>query len=268
MIELSHKLIPINDSFLQKLKYEWFNGQHKITLYKDFIPMADEWFKSSKLNSLQGWENFPNVDVILGCTHYIESFIIKYGLDGFQVLENEYGYYGMLGKHGIKIDELEDNVPLIVSLPNWYYADLIPNFDYLLEQCYKKNIDVHIDFAWITAARDIDIDLGHPNIKSFAMSMSKYALEWNRIGLRWSKQRTVDSITIMNHYYGNINSNLTSCGTFMIENIPRDYTWNTYSQKYHELCQENKLIPTKLINVVKLPNDDKSYGVGHIFSTY
>lgn len=266
MIELSKKLVPINDSFLQDLKFKWFNESHSNSTYNDFIPIATEWFKSSKLNTLYGWENFQYVDVILGCTHFIESFIIKYGLDGFQILENEYSYYGMLGKHGVMIDQLEENVPLIVSLPNWHYADLVPNFEYLLDQCYKKNVDVHIDFAWITAARDINIDLNHPNIKSFAMSMSKYSLEWNRIGLRWTKQRTVDSITIMNHYHGDINSNLTSCGVFMIENIPRDYTWHTYGKQYYKLCQDNNFISTKLINVVKIPNEDRSYGVGHIFS--
>jgi len=265
-IELYKKLVPINDNFLQNLKTEWFNNSHPVVSYSEFIPLADEWFKSTKINNLDGWNDFNCVDVILGCTHYIESFIIKHGWDGFQILPEEYGYYGMMGKFGNEPGKLENNKPLILSLPDYRYADIRPYWNDVLKECERKNIDIHIDFAWITTAKDINVDLNHPNIKSFAMSMSKYSLQWNRIGLRWSKQRSMDSITLMNHYYGDVNSALTSCGAFMARNIPRDYGWNMYESKYNTLCQEHDLIPTKMIHVVKLPNDNDSYSVGPILS--
>lgn len=259
--ELSTKLITIEDNFLRGLKNKWLQEKQTLVTNSEFIPRADDWFRSTKINNIVGWENFPYKDVIMGCTHYIESFFIKYGMGGFQILENEYAYYRLMGKHGVRIGELEPNKPLVVSFPNFKYIDDRPGWEDLFKECEAKNIDIHLDMAWMTTARDVNIDLGHPNIKSFAMSLSKYALQWNRVGLRWSKQRGMDSITIFNHYYGDVNSGVTSCGNFMVENIPRDYGWDTYGDKHHQICAEYGLISTKMIHVVKKPNDAESYGI-------
>jgi len=263
--DTSKKLIPINDNFFKKLKQDWFENSHKIVNYQTFIPIAEEWFRSTKINDIQGWDQFPCVDVLLGCTHFIESLVLKYGWNGIQILPEEYAYYGLMGKWGTDLGNLQPNTPLIISLPNWRYADLRPEWPALLAECEQKNIDIHIDFAWIIASKDISIDLNHPCIKSFGMSMSKYSLEWNRIGLRWSRQRSVDSVTILNRYHGDINSALTSCGAFMMQNIPRDYAWDTYGSYHHELCQDLDLFPTKLIHVAK--NNFGVLGIGEILSS-
>lgn len=260
-IELSNKLYTIEDNFLRKLKNEWFTGSQKLVTNAQFIPLANEWFQSTKINDIRGWDKFPYKDVIMGCTQYIESFFIKYGLDGFQILEDEYAYYRLMGKHGVKLGNLEANKPLIVSFPNFKYIDDRPGWQDLFLECEQKDIDIHLDMAWITTARDVAIDLDHPNIKSFAMSLSKYSLHWNRVGLRWTKQRTMDSITIFNHYYGDVNSGITSCGNFMIENLPRDYGWDTYRDKHFQICRDNNLESTKMIHVVKRPDDTESYGI-------
>jgi hypothetical protein len=259
--ELNTKLVTIEDSFLRGLKNEWFQGKHRLVTNAEFIPAAEEWFKSTKINDIQGWDKFPFKDVIMGCTHYIESFFIKYGIDGFQILDNEYAYYRLMGKHGVPLGQLDPGKPLVVSFPNFKYIDDRPGWRNLFKECEEKNIDIHLDMAWITTARDVAIDLGHPNIKSFAMSLSKYALQWNRVGIRWTKQRTMDSVAIFNHYYGDINSGITSCGNFMVENIPRDYGWVIYGDKHNNLCEEHGLISTKMIHVVKKPNDPESYGI-------
>jgi hypothetical protein len=244
----------------------WFNEPHKIVTSSKFIPIAEEWFRSTKLNDLQGWDDFPCVDVVLGCTHFFESLILKYGWDRFQILPREYAYYGLMGKHGTEPGSLEPNEPLIVSLPNWYYGDLRPEWNALLRECESKNIDIHIDFAWITVARHISIDLSHPNIKSFAMSISKYNMEWNRIGLRWSRQRTMDSVTIFNKFHNEVNTGLTSCGAFIMENLSRDYGWEQYGRLHYQVCTDLNLVPTKLIHVAHSPDREKSLGIGNILS--
>lgn len=262
--DLLKKPRNLSDEFINSLKQQWFNNSHKIVAYEQFKPLANEWFRSSKLNHIAGWDDFPCVDVIMGCTHFIESLIIKYSFDGLQILKDEYGYFGLQGKHGVELDELVPDKPLYISLPNWKYCDIRPEWPELLRIAEQKNIDIHIDFAWITTAKDCNIDLSHPNIKSFCMSLSKYSLQWNRIGLRWSKQRTMDSITMYNRFYGDVNSSLTSCGAFMIENIPRDYGWNTYGNKYYEVCKNLEVTPTKMIHVVKDPVTETPMGVSEI----
>jgi hypothetical protein len=263
---ITKKLLPVVDRYMLDLKDHWYKDAHKSVTNQEFIPLAEEWFKSTKRNDIQGWDQFPCVDVIMGCTHFIEAFILKYGWDGMQILPEEYSYYGLMGKWGTEPGNLAPEKPLILSLPNWKYADLRPEWNEILRECENKNIDIHIDFAWITTAKDIQIDLNHPNIKSFAMSMSKYNLYWNRVGLRWAKQRTMDSISIFNQYYGDVNSSITSCGAFMIENIPRDYTWNTYETRHYDICQNLKLTPTKMIHVAKLPESNDVVGIGNLIS--
>jgi hypothetical protein len=262
----TEKLIPIQDQCLLNLKQSWFNGSHPIVDCENFIPLADEWFKSTKRNSLLGWNQFACVDVVLGCTHFIESLVLKHGWDGIQILPQEYAYYGLMGKHGTAIGELAPNTPLIVSLPNWRYADLRPEWDDLLKECEQKNIDIHVDFAWITAATDINMDLNHPRIQSFAMSLSKYSMEWNRIGLRWSRQRTMDSVTIFNRFQHGVNSSLTSCGAFVMNNLSRDYAWDTYGEKHYDICHHLDLLPTKLIHVAELPDHSGVVGIGTLFN--
>lgn len=262
-IELNERLIPVADEHMMSLKHSWYTQSQKTVNNETFIATADQWFKSSKLVNLHGWDQYPCIDITLGNTHYIESFIIKHGWDNFQLLPEDYGYYAMMGKFGTEAGNLTPNMPLIVSLPNWKYADIRPEWDDVLKECEEKNIDIHIDFAWLTTARDINFDIGHPCIKSFAMSMSKYNMQWNRIGLRWSKQRTMDSITMFNHYYGDVNNGIISCGAYMMNNLPRDYVWNTYGEKYNQLCNEYDLIKTKMLHVVRIPGDEYPKGIGH-----
>lgn len=263
-LKLSTKLSPVVDKHFLELKYNWYKKPQINYSKLDYIRTADEWFKSTKRNNLLGWEEFPYVDATMGCTHYIESIVIKYGWDGFQILPDEYAYYGLMGKFGTEPGNLEPNKPLMISLPSWRYGDLYAGWDDILKECEKKNIDIHIDMAWITTSKDITLDLSHPNIKSFAMSLSKYNLQWNRVGLRWTRQRGMDNITMFNHYYGDVNTGLMSCGVYMMKNIPRDYIWDKYGEKNLEVCKKYNLISTNILHLAKKPNDDQSYGIAHL----
>jgi len=77
----------------------------------------------------------------------------------------------------------------------------------------------------------------------------------------------MDSIAVMNRYYTDVNTALTSCGAFMIENMPIDYGWETYRDKNHKICTENNWTPTDLIHVVIDPNDGQTYGIGDALVT-
>lgn len=260
--KITEKLNPIVDYRMKCLRESWYHGSHAQKTYKEFTQKAYEWFSSSRVNDLQGWSSLPCIDVIMGCTHYIESFALRHGWHGFQILKNEYAYYTLMGKHGIDIDQLEANKPLIITLPHWQFCDLRPEWADLLKVCEQKNIDIHIDMAWIITAKDISIDFSHPCIKSVGMSLSKLELQWSRMGLRFSRQKTMDSITIFNDYYQNTNTALTSIGVYWIDNFDRDYLWNTYGEDHQNLCRALNLVPTKIIHVVKDPVNNKSLGIG------
>jgi hypothetical protein len=264
--QLSPALTIIRDKEFAQFKENWFKNPQVEVSREEFKTAADAWFKSSKLNTLYGWEHFDQIDITTGNTQYIESFFIRYGKDNFQIIENEYAYYGLMGKYGVKVEDLKPNMPLIVTLPHYGYGGMRPEWNQLLQICEDRNIDIHIDFAWLPLASGLVIDLSHPRIQSFAMSLSKFAMTWNKVGLRWSRQRTMDSITIMNHYYGPINSNKFSCGMHMINTFTRDHLWNKYGTYYNDLCTSLGTTPTNLLTIIRFDGDPISYDCGGILT--
>lgn len=260
--ELTKTLHPIIDAKMQSMKKSWYHSCQVPVTYKEFIEKSQIWFQSSQLNDLQNLQSLSCIDVTMGCTHYIESLVLKYGWHGFQILKNEYAYYTLMGKYGVDPENLEANKPLIITLPHWQFCDLRPEWPMVLKICEQRNIDIHIDMAWIITARDITIDFSHPCIKSVGMSLSKLNLQWSRIGLRFCRQKSMDSVTIFNDYYQDTNTVLTSVGNFWIENFERDYLWKTYGRSHHDLCESLGLQPSKIIHVVHDPADSNSIGIG------
>lgn len=253
----------LTDSYLDSVKNDWFsNSNQKTVTNSKLIPQLNEWFQSTKFNNLQGWQHMPCIDLTMGCAHYIESFIIRHGWDGFQILNNEYAYYSFMGKWGVSEGQLEPNKPLIITLPHFKWAGIRPTWPAILRECETKNIDIHIDMAWVTLARNVNIDFSHPCIQSVGMSISKYSMQWNRVGLRYSKQRSMDSITMFNHFYQpQTNENLSSCCAYVIERIPRDYGWKKYQTAHESICRELDLESTDLVHVVKDKMSEKTFGI-------
>ena len=258
--DLDQTLYPVYDEHLSALKKAWYHDPQQSIGHGEFVDKASAWFKSTKINDLQGWEKFSCVDIIMGCTHFIESLASKNKWN-IQILEKEYAYYTVMGKRHTEPGKLIPGVPLIVSLPNYFYGNR-PEWQAVLKECEQKNIDIHLDCAWVTAAKGFNFDFDHPNIKSFAMSMSKYNFTWNRIGLRWSRQRTMDSCSLISAQK-KYNELTTACGSFMMDNIPRDYGWEKYGDTVEKICKKLDLSPTMFFYVVK-DKDNKLYSVGNI----
>ena len=258
--DLDKTLYPLQDKHLTDLKHRWYNDSQKPINHNDFVNKAAAWFKATKINDLQGWDKFPCIDIIMGCTHFIESNASKHNWD-IQVLQKEYAYYTVMGKKHTEVGKLEPGKPLIVSLPNFYYGDR-PDWEQVLKECEQKNIDIHVDCAWVTAAKGFKFNFDHPNIKSFAMSMSKYNFTWNRIGLRWARQRTMDSCSLISAQK-KYNELTTACGSFMMDNIPRDYGWEKYGDSVEKICKKLDLTPTMFFYVVK-DKDNNLYSIGNI----
>lgn len=262
---LTEKLYPISDNFLVSLKENFFKKEQKLIDKTFFIKQAEEWFKSSKLNDIKGWHKFPNVDIMLGCTHFIEATCLRYGWN-IQHIPNEYAYYSINGKRSTEIDSLKENIPLIISLPTWQYSDIHPQWENILKICEQRNIEIHIDGAWFQSVRNITFDFDHPNIQSFGMSIGKgIDVQWNRIGLRWSKKTLPDSITIMNKF-NQIHETVINCGSYLMRNIEKDYAWNKYGDLNLKLAKEHSLFQTNSIHVLKDSNN-KLWGAGKLLST-
>lgn len=203
------------------------------------------WLFASRLNCLSGFDNFERVDIINGCTQFIDNLYMQ---GPVQVLRGDYRYHERLGLAYVKdVGSLIPDIPLIIAMPFPSIGAPHQDMEEILHECKIKNIAVHIDGAWVSCCRDITFDFNHVAIRSVGISLSKgLGLGWNRIGLRWTRQPKPDSVTIMNDF--NMNLRVPAMiGLHFIRNFEPDYLWNKHGKRYYKVCKDFNLIPTSSI---------------------
>jgi hypothetical protein len=257
---LQKLIVDVNEQRLQSDEHNFIDHTMKVMnlregisrdLFNSFKQEFQTAIETNPANHIVNLNQYSRLDICLGCTQYIDALYMRYGPNGIQVLEQEYNYHGRLNPQiNFKtIETLEAQVPLIISQP-FYYGTTHKDMDAILDCAVELDIPVHIDGAWITACKNINIDFSHPAIKSFATSMSKgYGLSgWNRIGLRWTKETVEDSITIMNDYI-QIPAENVSVGLYFLKNIKPNHLWNKHEQQYLRVCRDFNLMPTDSIHL-------------------
>ena len=242
---------PLSDNRIEQLQLDVLNGKvdKDVTdnVYNDFKDLASNWIFSTKINTFAGIDTFPRVDIINGCTQFIDNIYMQ---GPVQTLAGDYRYHERLKLAYIKdVGSLIPDVPLIIAMPFPQIGAPHIDIEEILNEAYTKHIDVHIDGAWITCCRNVNFNFCHPAIRSVGISLSKgLGLGWNRIGLRWTKETKADSISIMNDFNMN-NRALSIIGLYFIRNLPADYLWNTYGHIYEKVCNDFNLEKTNSIHL-------------------
>jgi hypothetical protein len=240
---------PLTDNHIESMIQDVLSGKLSKDIsndvYSNFKSEVNNYFKSTQLNTLTGLDSFNRIDIINGCTQYIDNL---YMCGPVQVLAGDYRYHERLGLCMVStLGKLAHNTPLIIAMPFPSTGRVHNNMTEILEECTEKHIPVHIDGAWLTCCRDIVFDFNHPSIQSVGISLSKgLGLGWNRVGLRYTRQINPDSVTIMNDFNMNLRAP-AMIGLHFIRNLPVDYLWNKYSETYHRICRDFNLTPTKSI---------------------
>lgn len=240
---------PLSDRYIEETIQDILNGgldkDISDNVYLNFKKEAQQWIFNSTLNNITGIETFNRVDIINGCTQFIDNLYMS---GPVQTIRHDYRYHERLNLSYIKdVGSLIPEIPLIIAMPFPQIGAPHEQMEEILHECKIKNIPVHIDGAWVTCCRDIKFDLSNDVIKSVGISLSKgLGLGWNRIGLRWTKDLKSDSITIMNDYRMNIRV-AAMIGLHFVRNFPVDYLWNKYNHIYYKICKDFELTPTKSI---------------------
>jgi hypothetical protein len=268
---LTGKLPPLTDPLFESFYQDVIHGNkiyQGVNHREQFIHLAQEYFLSSKINTLFGLDTMGSTDIILGCHHFIDNLIMKHGIRGLQLLEHDYKYYPRLDPDITysQIGALVPGKPLLIAAPFPGALDLHWQWSTLLNECDQKFIPVHLDGAWLGSAKNIHLDLTRPCIQSIGISLSKgLGLDWNRIGVRWSKTRDeTDSVTIMNNF-NMIPKLLMATGIAALETIPVDYLWSKYSDQYRDICQKLHLRPTNIIHAALSVDRKNLYGLRDCF---
>ena len=242
---------PLIDNYIEKLTTQVINGGVFIDttdqIYVDFKKEMTAWLLTSKLNKITGLDNFNRVSVINGCTQFIDNLYMQ---GAVQTVTNDYRYHQRLELGVIKdVGRLIPGIPLIIAMPFPGIGDVHTNMKEILDEAQDKGISVHVDGAWLSCCREIDFDLSHPSIESVGISLSKgLGLGWNRIGLRWTKSKDFDAITIMNDFNMNLKAP-AMIGLYFLRNLSQDYLWNTHGEQYQKVCADFGLTPTKSIHL-------------------
>lgn len=240
---------PLSDKKIDSLISEVLTGKVdrdiSDNIYDYFKTEFINWLENSKLNHLKGLDDYKRLDICTGCTQYIDTIYMN---GPVQTLENDYRYHARLQKSFFRnVGNLLENIPLIIAMPFPSIGAPHDHMESILEECLSKNIDVHIDGAWVTCCRDIEFDFTHPAIKSFAISLSKgLGLGWNRVALRWYRKDVNDAITIMNDFHMINRANIIIARHFL-KNLQPDHLWNAHKDRYYKICNDFDLEPTKSI---------------------
>lgn len=238
---------PLTDNYLELLTKNVLSGQFSSEYieYSDFITECSKYIEGTQINTLTGLDKYTRKDIIIGCTQYIDNIYMQ-GL--VQTVTGDYRYHNRLGLSNIKdVGSLIPAMPLIIAMPFPSTGDIHIHMEEILYECSKKDIPVHIDGAWLSCCRNIVFDFSHPNIRTVGISLSKgLGLGWNRVGLRYSRQTTQDSVTIMNDFNMN-NRALITIAKYFMDNTKPDYLWNKHNINYSKVCNDFNLTETNSI---------------------
>jgi hypothetical protein len=239
---------PLTDKKIEGLIQDILSGKLETdisdSVYVNFKKEMESWLQSSKLNNIVNLDSFTRTDICIGCTQFIDSLYMQ---GPVQVLQGDYRYHIRLGNTFTTVDKLIQKIPLIIALPFPSTGDIHEGMKLILDTCLEKDIPVHIDGAWVTCCRNINFNFNHPAIISVAISLSKgLGLGWNRIGLRWTRNKRPDAISIMNDFHMN-NRALVMIGLHFLRNLKTDHLWINHASRYYQICKDFDLMPTNSI---------------------
>lgn len=270
------RIIPLIDQKIESILWQFRTRQHELDfpivddsvlknsysadMFGKFKSKVLEVVSGSKLNKVIGLGSFAYCDIMQGCTQYIDNLYVQYGRDQIQVLEGEYKYHYRLfpelqGKH---VGQLEPNKHLILSCP-FVNGRMHDQMHVIFQECKEKNIKIHLDMAWLTAAKNVNIDLSLPCIESVGISLSKgYGLSgWNRVGIRLNRNLSKDTISLMTEYYQTLMMPVATA-LYFLDQVPTDHLWSKHYENYNRVCEDFNLTPTDTVHVA----NENNYVVG------
>lgn len=262
---LLDKAKPMTDPELDALRDQMLAGIVELPCISksDFIDSMTKHVLANPDHDLHGFDCFSIRHACHGVTHYIDGLLISYG-QTLQMLEHDYLYYSRLfpNKQWSRVGNLLPRVPLLMALPFPGAGDVHPHMQDILQECLDKDIDVHLDCAWLPIARKISFDLSHPAIQSFAVSLSKgLSLGWNRIGVcYWRTLQPTNAVAIADSF-DMINAMDMSIGYEFMRRYHAGYLWNTYGQTYDDTCRRLMLRPTNVLHLAFELGTNKPVGM-------
>jgi hypothetical protein len=201
------------------------------------------WVSSGSRYNLQNLDTFKHVCFSAGSQ---ESFLNYYFINRnkrFRMFRGDYWWHMDIMSTSdiewkyIEEDDLKPNDICICSYPFALTGEKHENFDWLVDQCNRKGIELLVDFIYLFNSNNVvDIDLSADCIKTITFSLSKtFPVQCAKIAVRVSKNKIRDPMQISNDE--NIGNRLSAgLGLEIINAFPVDYNVTKYLNKQEYWC--------------------------------
>lgn len=232
---------------------------------KIFLNEIDKWINGHRYIKYSGLDSFARRDAILGTTQQLDELHHLHG-KAITVYKGEYKYHRRLTDFNVKqitsYKEINPDDVFVASYPSNITTGYHKDFDKLLDHCAKHNIPVHIDGAWFGQCRNFEFDVTHPAVQSVSVSLSKaLGMGSQRIGIRYTREKTVGPISIMNDFaYANVSD--MWIGVEAMRHFGPDYWWSNYGELYSKVCNDFDLEETNSIHVGWLSDENGKHQFG------
>jgi hypothetical protein len=273
---LAYKSIrAINDvnviNFLKSIlkKKSLTNILNDNNLEKNFLKEYRKWLTSSRLNKLQGLNNFKFSSFANGSSQIFDYFYDKNKKRRFRAFKGEYAYHYTSWRNHFpnwkyinKLD-IKKNDAVIISLPFSDTGSKHSEMEKLIRLCDRLDVPVLVDCCYYSMCKGINFNFNHKSIKEVAFSLSKaFPVSRARIGMRLSKIDDDDPLFFLNKI-GLVNRVSIFVGLKLIKKFKFDYIYRKYFKKQIYYCQKLSLKPSSVVCLATGGDNWKEYNRGN-----
>ena len=149
----------------------------------------------------------------------------------------------------IEDDDIRPNDACICSYPFALTGDKHQHFDWLVDECNKKNVGLLVDFIYLPNSMDcVDIDLSAPCIREITFSFSKtFPVQCAKIAVRLLKHKPNDPMQMSNDE--NICNRLSAgLAHSVIQKFPINFMVTKYRDQHKYWCNRLGFAETKVVH--------------------
>ena len=247
------------DNFFPDLDYQNIHNSSD-----EFLELYPKWIQSSKLNKFEGLDAFPDKYVSLGTTQALDWWQYWCIANGYELtmFRGEYPYNRDVWLQSDinwcdSIDDagLSQGQAVVVSVPFSGNGRKHEKWDWLMEECNKKNIPVLVDCAWFGTCFGIEVNLDEPCIKMVVFSTGKGLScgSW-RSGIVFSRLEDNEkcSLAVQSEWKHGIHLNVAIANCLMNRFSP-DTMPAKYMHSHKAVCDHYGFETTNTIHVALAP---------------
>ena len=220
--------------------------------FEDQFP---NWVMQGTRFKLHNFDQFRYVGFSAGMQESFLNFYLSNKNKRFRVFLGDYWWHMNIWNsininwEYIEDDDLAPGDICICSYPFALIGDKHENFDWLVEECNRKNIELLVDFIYLpNSSNAVDIDLSAECIKQITFSFSKtFPVQSAKIAVRMCKSKPNDPMQISNDE--NICNRLSAgLALEVINQFPIDYNVDKYYDEQTYWCHKLGLKQTKVVH--------------------